>query len=155
MKISPDTPVHKTDVKGVILNVEKDMVEHAFNELNYPRTIMQAQITGAEIFVGGIKDPVFGPSIVVGIGGIYMEVIKSLSYGICPVSEDEAYQMIKESKILGMLTSRNRDYDINSTVRTISKISNMIVDLDIKEMDINPLMVNEKGAFAVDVRIVL
>ena len=154
MKISPDTPVHKTDVKGVILNVEKDMVEQAFNELNYPRTIMQAQITGAEIFVGGIKDPVFGPSIVVGIGGIYMEVIKSLSYGICPVSEDEAYQMIKESKILGMLTSRNRDYDINSTVRTISKISNMIVDLDVKEMDINPLMVNEKGAFAVDVRIV-
>ncbi len=53
-----------------------------------------------------------------------------------------------------MLTSRNRDYDINSTVRTISKISNMIVDLDVKEMDINPLMVNEKGAFAVDVRIV-
>ncbi|WP_337860443.1 acetate--CoA ligase family protein [Ferroplasma sp.] len=155
MKISPDTPVHKTDVKGVIMNVEKDMVESSFNELNYSRVIMQAQITGAEIFVGGINDPVFGPSIVVGIGGIYMEVIKSLSYGICPVSEDEAYQMIRESKILSMLTSRNRDYDINSTVRTISKISNMLIDLNIKEMDINPLIVNEKGAFAVDVRIIL
>ncbi|ARD85566.1 acetate--CoA ligase family protein [Ferroplasma acidiphilum] len=155
MKISPDTPVHKTDVKGVIMNVEKDTVESSFTELNYPRTIMQAQISGAEIFVGGIKDPVFGPAIVVGIGGIYMEVIKSLSYGICPVSEDEAYQMMKDSKVLGMLTSRNRDYDINGTVRAISKLSNMLIDLDIKEMDINPLIVNEKGAFAVDVRIVL
>ncbi|WMT51460.1 MAG: acetate--CoA ligase family protein [Ferroplasma sp.] len=155
MKISPDTPVHKTDVKGVIMNVEKDTVSKAFTELNYKRVIMQQQVSGAEIFVGGIKDPVFGPAIVVGIGGVYMEVIKSLSYGICPVSEDEAYRMIKESKILDMLRARNSNYDVNATVSAISKISNMFIDLNIKEMDINPLIVNEKGAFAVDVRIVL
>ena len=155
MKISPDTPVHKTDVKGVIMNVEKDMVSQAFTELNYKRVIMQQQISGAEIFVGGINDPVFGPAIVVGIGGVYMEVIKSLSYGICPVSEDEAYRMIKESKILDMLRARNSNYDVNATVSAISKISNMFIDLNVKEMDINPLIVNEKGAFAVDVRIVL
>ncbi len=155
MKISPDTPVHKTDVKGVIMNVEKDMVSQAFTELNYKRVIMQQQISGAEIFIGGINDPVFGPAIVVGIGGVYMEVIKSLSYGICPVSEDEAYRMIKESKILDMLRARNSNYDVNATVSAISKISNMFIDLNIKEMDINPLIVNEKGAFAVDVRIVL
>jgi acetyl coenzyme A synthetase (ADP forming)-like protein len=155
MKISPDTPVHKTDVKGVIMNVEKDMVSQAFTELNYKRVIMQQQVSGAEIFVGGINDPVFGPAIVVGIGGVYMEVIKSLSYGICPVSEDEAYRMIKESKILDMLRARNSNYDVNATVSAISKISNMFIDLNIKEMDINPLIVNEKGAFAVDVRIVL
>ncbi len=155
MKISPDTPVHKTDVKGVIMNVEKDMVSQAFTELNYKRVIMQQQISGAEIFIGGINDPVFGPAIVVGIGGVYMEVIKSLSYGICPVSEDEAYRMIKESKILDMLRARNSNYEVNATVSAISKISNMFIDLNIKEMDINPLIVNEKGAFAVDVRIVL
>ncbi|WP_298276695.1 acetate--CoA ligase family protein [Ferroplasma sp.] len=155
MKISPDTPVHKTDVKGVIMDVEKDMVSQAFTELNYKRVIMQQQISGAEIFVGGINDPVFGPAIVVGIGGVYMEVIKSLSYGICPVSEDEAYRMIKESKILDMLRARNSNYDVNATVSAISKISNMFIDLNVKEMDINPLIVNEKGAFAVDVRIVL
>lgn len=155
MKISPDTPVHKTDVKGVIMNVEKNMISQAFTELNYKRVIMQQQISGAEIFIGGINDPVFGPAIVVGIGGVYMEVIKSLSYGICPVSEDEAYRMIKESKILDMLRARNSNYDVNATVSAISKISNMFIDLNIKEMDINPLIVNEKGAFAVDVRIVL
>ncbi len=155
MKISPDTPVHKTEVKGVIMNVEKDMVSKAFIELNYKRVIMQQQISGAEIFIGGINDPVFGPAIVAGIGGVYMEVIKSLSYGISPVSEDEAYRMIKESKILDMLRARNSNYDVNATVSAISKISSMFIDLNIKEMDINPLIVNEKGAFAVDVRIVL
>jgi acyl-CoA synthetase (NDP forming) len=112
-------------------------------------------MAGAEIFIGGIKDPVFGPAIVAGIGGIYMEVLKSLSYSLCPVSEEEAYNMIKESKIYNMLIARKRNYDINSVVRAITKISNMLIDLDIKEMDINPLIVNENGAFAVDVRIIL
>ncbi|MEM0140378.1 MAG: acetate--CoA ligase family protein [Ferroplasma sp.] len=155
MKISTDEPVHKTEVNGVAMNVEKEMVEATFKTLNYKRVLLQSQLSGAEIFIGGIKDPVFGPAIVAGIGGIYMEVIKSLSYNMCPVSEDEAYSMIKESKIFAMLTSRNRNYDINSVVRAIARISNMIIDLDIKEMDINPMIVNEKGAFAVDIRIVV
>ncbi len=155
MKISPDEPLHKTDINGVIMNVEKENVEEAFKKLNYKRVILQQQLSGVEIFVGGIKDPVFGPSIVAGIGGIYMEVLKSLSYSLCPVSEEEAYNMVKESKIYSMLTARNRNYDVNGVVRAITKISNMLIDLDIKEMDINPLIVTEKGAFAVDVRIIL
>ncbi len=155
MKISPDEPLHKTDINGVMLNLEKEDIENAFKKLNYKRVILQEQMAGAEIFIGGIKDPVFGPAIVAGIGGIYMEVLKSLSYSLCPVSEEEAYNMIKESKIYNMLMARKRNYDINSVVRAITKISNMLIDLDIKEMDINPLIVNENGAFAVDVRIIL
>ncbi len=155
MKISPDEPLHKTDINGVMLNLEKEDIENAFKKLNYKRVILQEQMAGAEIFIGGIKDPVFGPAIVAGIGGIYMEVLKSLSYSLCPVSEEEAYNMIKESKIYNMLIARKRNYDINSVVRAITKISNMLIDLDIKEMDINPLIVNENGAFAVDVRIIL
>ncbi len=155
MKISPDEPLHKTDINGVIMNLEREDIEEAFKKLNYKRVILQEQMPGVEIFIGGIKDPVFGPAIVAGIGGIYMEVLKSLSYSLCPVSEEEAYNMIKESKIYNILTARNRNYDINSVVRAITKTSNMLIDLDIKEMDINPLMVNEKGSFAVDVRIIL
>ncbi len=155
MKISPDEPLHKTDINGVLMNLEREDIEEAFKKLNYKRVILQEQMPGVEIFIGGIKDPVFGPAIVAGIGGIYMEVLKSLSYSLCPVSEEEAYNMIKESKIYNILTARNRNYDINSVVRAITKVSNMLIDLDIKEMDINPLMVNDKGSFAVDVRIIL
>jgi len=71
------------------------------------------------------------------------------------VYEDEAQELLVQSKIHDMITVRKRGYDENSLIRTIVSISRMIVDLNIKEMDINPLFVNEKGAFAADVRIIL
>ncbi|BDC17988.1 acetate--CoA ligase [Acidianus sp. HS-5] len=155
MKISADKPVHKTEMKGVIMNVEKDMVKSVYKELSQitKRVMIQEQLTGLEVFVGGIKDPVFGHTVLVGSGGIYVEVLKNVSYGISPVYEDEALEMLKESKVHDMLTARKRGYDEGSLIRTLVTVSRMIVDLNVKEMDINPLIVNEKGAFAVDVRI--
>ncbi len=155
MKISADKPVHKTEMKGVIMNVEKDMVKSVYKQLSQitKRVMIQEQLTGLEVFVGGLKDPVFGHTVLVGSGGIYVEVLKNVSYGISPVYEDEALEMLKESKVHDMLTARKRGYDEGSLIRTLVTVSRMIVDLNVKEMDINPLIVNEKGAFAVDVRI--
>lgn len=155
MKISADKPLHKTEMKGVVMNVEKDMVKSVYKQLSQitKRVMIQEQLTGLEVFVGGLKDPVFGHTVLVGSGGIYVEVLKNVSYGISPVYEDEALEMLKESKVHDMLTARKRGYDEGSLIRTIVTVSRMIVDLNIKEMDINPLIVNEKGAFAVDVRI--
>ncbi|AEE94934.1 acetyl coenzyme A synthetase (ADP forming), alpha domain protein [Acidianus hospitalis W1] len=155
MKISADKPLHKTEMKGVVMNVEKDMVKSVYKQLSQitKRVMIQEQLTGLEVFVGGLKDPVFGHTVLVGSGGIYVEVLKNVSYGISPVYEDEALEMLKESKVHDMLTARKRGYDEGSLIRTIVTVSRMIVDLNIKEMDINPLIVNENGAFAVDVRI--
>ncbi|MQL55970.1 acetate--CoA ligase family protein [Acidianus ambivalens] len=155
MKISADKPLHKTEMKGVAMNVEKDMVKSVYKQLSQitKRVMIQEQLTGLEVFVGGLKDPVFGHTVLVGSGGIYVEVLKNVSYGISPVYEDEALEMLKESKVHDMLTARKRGYDEGSLIRTIVTVSRMIVDLNIKEMDINPLIVNENGAFAVDVRI--
>lgn len=157
MKISSDVPLHKTELKGVIMNVEKDMVKSVFKQLYQitKRVLIQEQLTGLEVFVGGIKDPVFGHAVLVGSGGIYVEVLKNVSYGLSPVYEDEALEMLKESKVHDMITARKRGYDEGSLIRTIVTVSRLIVDLDVKEMDINPLIVNERGAFAVDVRVVL
>ena len=157
MKLSLDEPGHKTEMGGVVLGVEKDDVDNAFSELvkMNPRVLLQKQIEGAELFLGGLDDPVFGPTAVVGIGGVYVEIIKSLSYGLCPVSEDEASFMLAESMAHQMLNSRGKTYDENSVISTITKISRLMVDLGIGEMDINPLIVNESGAYAVDPRIVL
>ncbi len=155
MKISTDQPVHKTELKGVYMNVEKDMVKEVFTDLTKisKRVMVQEQLTGLEAYVGGLRDPVFGHTVLVGVGGIYVEVLKSVSYGIAPVYEDEALEMIKESKILDMIRSRKRGYDEGSVIRTVSNVSRLVLDLNVKEMDINPLIVNERGAFAVDVRV--
>jgi len=157
MKISPDQPLHKTELKGVILNVEKDQVKEVYKQLSKQtkRVLIQEQLSGLEIFVGVLKDPVFGHVVLVGSGGIYVDVLKSVSYALSPVYEDEAQELLQESKIHDMLHARKRGYDEGSLIRTIITVSRMIVDLDIKEMDINPLFVNERGAFATDVRIVL
>ncbi|MEM4075012.1 MAG: acetate--CoA ligase family protein [Metallosphaera sp.] len=156
MKISTDQPVHKTELKGVYMNVERDAIKDTFSKLTKisKRVMIQEQLTGLEAYVGGIKDPVFGHTVVVGVGGIYLEVLKSVSYGIAPVYEDEVVEMVKESKLLDMITARKRGYDQGSLIRTVSNVSRLILDLNVKEMDINPLIVNDKGAFAVDVRVV-
>ncbi|BFH74567.1 acetate--CoA ligase [Sulfurisphaera javensis] len=156
MKISPDEPVHKTEMKGVIVNVEKDQVKDVYNQLSKitKRVMIQEQLNGLEVYVGGLRDPVFGHVVLVGSGGIYVEVLKNVAYGLSPIYEDEAQELLIESKIHDMLTARKRGYDENSLIRTLISVSRMIVDLNVKEMDINPLFVNEKGAFAVDVRIV-
>ncbi|MEM1599392.1 MAG: acetate--CoA ligase family protein [Sulfolobaceae archaeon] len=156
MKISTDTPVHKTEMKGVVMNVEREMVDSTFSMLSKisKRVIIQEQLTGLEVFVGGKKDPVFGHVVLVGPGGIYVEVLKSIGYGISPIYEDEALEILKESKVFDMLKARKRNYDEGSLIRTIVTVSRMIVDLDIKELDINPVIVNDRGAFAVDVRVV-
>ncbi len=157
MKISADTPVHKTEMKGVFMNIEKEQVKPTFQELSKitKRVMIQEQLSGLELFVGGIKDPVFGHTVVVGSGGIYVEVLKNVSYGICPVDEEEVLGMLKESKVYNMLTARKRGYDVGSVIRTVVAVSRMAVDLNLKELDINPLIVNERGAFAVDTRLIL
>ncbi|MGC9105028.1 MAG: acetate--CoA ligase family protein [Thermoprotei archaeon] len=157
MKISPEEPVHKTELRGVALNVTRDQVRETYRRLSQitRRILVQQQMTGLEIFVGGLKDPVFGHVVVVGPGGIYVDVLRMASYGIAPIYEDEAYEMLRESKVLDMLKARKRGYDEHSLIRTLVTVSRMIVDLDVKEMDINPLFVNETGAYATDVRILL
>jgi Acyl-CoA synthetase (NDP forming) len=155
MKISPEEPVHKTELKGVALNVTKEQVAETYRRLSQitRRVLVQEQLTGLEIFIGGMRDPTFGHVVLIGPGGIYVDVLKMVSYGIAPIYEDEAYDMLKESKVLDMLKARRRGYDEHSLIRTLVTVSRMIVDLDVKELDLNPVFVNERGAFAADVRI--
>ncbi|MDG7044599.1 MAG: acetate--CoA ligase family protein [Nitrososphaerota archaeon] len=157
MKVSLDSPVHKTEMGGVLLGLQKGDINGAYSELSKKssRVLLQKQINGAEIFLGGLKDPVFGPAVVTGVGGIYVEVLKSISYGLCPVSEDEAAFMLLHSKAQQLLSARGKSYNIDSAITTITRLSRLIIDLDIKEMDINPLIVNEDEALAIDPRIVL
>ena len=158
MKISPEEPIHKTELSGVVVNVvEAERVREVFSDLSKitPRVLIQQQLSGLEVFVGGINDPTFGQTVLVSAGGIYVEVIGSPSHRLAPVEEDEAEEMLRESRVHDMLHARKRGYDQLSLVRTLHRLSRVIVDLKISEIDLNPVIVNADGAFAVDLRVVM
>jgi acetate---CoA ligase (ADP-forming) len=157
MKVSTDQPVHKTEIGGVRTNVGRDEVAASFAQLSKvsERILMQEQVSGLEVFLGGVDDPTFGHTVLVGPGGIYVEILKDVAYGLSPLAEDEAVEMLQESKVHQMLTARGKSFDETSLIRAIITLSRMIVDLSVSAIDINPLIVNEKGAFAVDIRTIL
>ncbi len=111
-----------------------------------------------EVIIGGLRDPQFGPAVMFGLGGIFVEVYKDVSFRIAPLEEYDAIDMIHEIKGSKILKGfRNTEsLDITSLAQTILKVSNIMVSLEeIKEIDLNPVLVYPKGVKAVDARIIL
>ena len=168
--ISPDV-IHKVDVGGVILNVgnSKD-AKKAYNKIveNVKKNKPDAKIEGilvqemapsaTEVIVGAIKDPQFGPTLMFGLGGTFVEIMKDVSFRIAPIKEDDARQMISEVKAYPILLGYRGQppRDIDTIVKIILNTSRMVMEhQDIKELDLNPVIVYEKGAKTVDARIIL
>lgn len=157
-KVVDEKVSHKSDAGGVILNIQnKEELDIAINKLldigdNFQ---IQPMIKGKEIIVGMIRDPTFGPMIMVGLGGIYVEILKDVSFGIAPLSKIEARNMIENLKTIKLLKGvrGEKPVDIDAIVDILIKISMLAIDYpELKELEINPLMVSEKGAIAVDFR---
>ena len=168
--ISPDI-IHKSDVGGVIVNLKdaKD-VRNAYKQIskNVRKHKAKARIVGVliqemapsstEVIVGAIKDPQFGPAIMFGLGGIFVEVLKDVTFRVAPISEDEAQEMISEVKAYPLLKGyRNTPpVDIDAITKILLSTSRLVMEhQEIKELDLNPIMVYEKGAKTVDARIIL
>ncbi|MCS7215381.1 MAG: acetate--CoA ligase family protein, partial [Thermodesulfovibrio sp.] len=171
MKVSSPHILHKTDVGGVKLNLNNDKaVYNAFVEIttNVKRVMPDAYIEGVMIYemVSGGKEVIFGVSydrtfghmIMFGLGGIYVEVLKDVSFRIIPVTEEEAFEMINEirgSKILEGVRGE-KPYDKNDIANSIRKLSKLVMDFPIiKEIDINPYMVFNNGGIGLDARIII
>lgn len=168
--VSPDI-VHKSDVGGVIVGVKNiDEVHSTYNRIldNVKRRSPKARIagvliqemapTGIEVIVGATKDPQFGPAVMFGLGGIFVEVLKDVTFRIAPIKEDEAVEMISEVKAYPLLIGyRNTPpADLKVITQILLNTSKLVIDHpEIKELDLNPIMVYEKGAKTVDARIVL
>ncbi|MFN3533418.1 MAG: acetate--CoA ligase family protein [Candidatus Brocadia sp.] len=168
--VSPDIS-HKTDVGGVKLGIKDDEgVRDAYDEIIRSVKKMQpdARIEGilvqematpsTEVIVGGLRDPQFGPAVMFGLGGIFVEVFKDVSFRIAPVEEYEALDMIHEIKGVKVLKGfRGMEAaDISALVQTIVQVSDIMVSVEeIKEIDLNPVLVYSKGVKAVDARIIL
>ncbi|HOL22966.1 MAG TPA: acetate--CoA ligase family protein, partial [bacterium] len=167
--VSPDI-LHKTEAGGVKVGIAsvKD-IEISFKEIidsarRYKKdaVIEGVQIQplisgGTEVIVGVSKDPQFGHLLMFGLGGIYVELLKDVSFRVIPITDIDAVEMIEEIKTSKMLKGfRNiPERDIEAIKDVLLRISQLCMDFqEIEEMDINPLIVFEKGAgvIAVDAR---
>ncbi len=167
--VSPDI-LHKSDVGGVKLNVTKENVKKAFYEVlknaeSYMRdakiegVVVQKMIEGGrEVIIGMKRDPQFGPLIMFGLGGVYVEVFRDVTFRVAPLTKRDAYEMIKGVKAYRILRGirGEKPVDIDSIADALLKISKLSIDFpQILEMDINPLKVFESGCVAVDFRMIV
>jgi acetyltransferase len=173
MKIASPDILHKTDIGGVRLNVKSpEEVRDSFDLLNYRATrfmpeaeiwgvLVQEMVQGChEVLVGMSHDPQFGPLLAFGLGGIYVEALRDVTFRVAPVARWEAREMISEIRAYNLLRGvrGERPADLEAIVDCILRVSQLVTDFpEIVELDINPLIVCEegKGAVAVDVRMAL
>ncbi|MBN2840417.1 MAG: acetate--CoA ligase family protein [Coriobacteriia bacterium] len=171
MKIASPDVLHKSDIGGIVFDITSpEEVEAAYDAImrrvlhRLPEatiwgvTIQEQLPPGREVIIGVNRDPAFGPILMFGLGGIYVEVLKDVSFRMCPVTPDEAREMIGEIRAHALLRGARGEApaDIDAIVDAICRVSALAMEFsDISELDVNPLIVGERGAGAVaaDVRI--
>jgi 4-hydroxybutyryl-CoA synthetase (ADP-forming) len=170
--VSPDI-IHKSDAGGVKVGIKtEDELKSAFrtiteNALKYKSdakikgVLVQEMVKSAkETILGASQDPTFGPVIMFGLGGIYVEVLKDVVFRVAPIDEQEAINMVESIKTIKLLKGARgeKPSDLKAIADSLQRLSQLVVDFpEIKEFDINPLLVLEegKGARVVDARIIL
>ncbi len=173
IKVIAEQISHKSDVGGVQLNLRngpavaeafEDMmsrIHHAYPDAKLDGVLVQPMVTGGrELILGGRQDPNFGPVVLVGLGGIFVEIFEEVSLRVAPINLREAREMIEElrgAQILRGARGHKRS-DIESVATALLCLSRLLTDFpEIKELDINPLRVfhEEGGCRALDARIIL
>ena len=169
--VSPDI-LHKSDIGGVKVGVPHEEVYDAYEDLiararNYQpdATILGVQVqeqvdmdAGVETIVGTNRDPQFGPLVLFGLGGIFVEVMEDTAVRLAPVAEAEARAMTEEIQASPLLSgARGRDpVDRGAVAETLGRLSQLVTDFpSILELDVNPLVVRPDGVEAVDLRLTI
>jgi acyl-CoA synthetase (NDP forming) len=171
MKIASPDIIHKTDAGGVKMGLNNATeVRKAYTEImdsvhkRYPDakidgvSVQAMARPGIEIIIGMSKDPQFGPVIMFGLGGIFVEVLKDVSFRIIPILKRDAEEMIKEIKGFALLNGyRGQEpANLSALVDVLLKVSALVEKTpEIKELDLNPVFAYKDSAVAVDARIVL
>ncbi len=167
--VSPDIS-HKSDIGGVKVGVAEDEVGDAYEDLvsrayayQPDATVLGVQIqemidleTGTETIVGMSRDPQFGPLLLFGLGGIFVEILEDTALRVGPVGEREAREMVDAIDAAPLLRgARGREpADVDAVVETIQRLSQLVTDFpSILELDINPLVVGPDGVQAIDLRL--
>ena len=168
--VSPDV-LHKTEAGGVIVGLNtKDQVMDGYNRIlsNVKQHAPNARVegilvqsmapAGVEVIVGGLRDSTFGPTVLFGLGGIFVEVLKDASFRVAPVTGLDSRQMIEEVRGYPLLRGirgqpASDEEAITRILQAASRI--MLENSQIQQLDFNPVIVYAKGATVVDARIIL
>ncbi|MCX6772535.1 MAG: acetate--CoA ligase family protein [Candidatus Micrarchaeota archaeon] len=164
--LSPDVQ-HKSDKGGVILDIkglgelEKAgfLLLERYRDVKVEGVLLQRMAGGkdsVELIIGGKKDAQFGQLIMLGLGGIFVEVLKDVTFRVCPITEDDARQMVHELKSYPILAGARGRKPVNerALIATLMKVSKLLMNENPKEFDINPLIINSEECTAVDMRII-
>ena len=173
IKIIADQISHKSDVGGVQLNLRNgpavaeafidmmDRIHKAYSQVKIDGVLVQPMVTGGhELILGGRQDAQFGPVVMVGLGGIFVEVLDEVMLRVTPISRREAQEMIENLRGYPILKGArgHKPSDVESVVDVLLRLSHLLTDfLEIKELDINPLRVfhEKEGCRALDARMIL
>lgn len=173
MKILSPHVIHKSDIGGVRMNINsKKEVQNAFFDIttrvrhvvpnaHINGVMIQEMISGGkEVIIGITKDAQFGHMVMFGLGGIYVEVLKDVSFRIVPLSKDDAHEMIRETKVFPLLRGvrGEAEADIEAIENSLLILSQMALDFpQIIEAEINPLLVKKRGegVVAIDARFII
>ncbi|PIQ75768.1 acyl-CoA synthetase [Candidatus Peregrinibacteria bacterium CG10_big_fil_rev_8_21_14_0_10_49_24] len=170
-KISSPQILHKTDVGGIKANLKNDDdVSRAFEEIitNVEAKMPEAERRGVliqkflpignEFIVGGLRDPSFGPMVMVGLGGIYTELFRDTSFRMAPITSEEGYRMLQDLKSWNLLLGMRgqRQSDIDGVVETLVAVSSLMNECpQISELDFNPILVSADGVIVADSKVVV
>ncbi len=170
--MSPDI-LHKSDAGGVKINLRSAAdVKTAIESMMHAPKIKGARIdgflieemapAGHELVIGGLRDPQFGPLVMVGLGGIFVEILKDVSFRLCPITRIDAGEMLAELKGAAILKGARgtKPASLDAIIDVLLKVggeNGLLLQhaADISEADINPLIVSDTAAVAVDARFIL
>lgn len=159
MKVLSSEILHKTEAGCVFLGIEKKEAEEVFdrilsnaNEYAPDATVdgvllQEMAPSGLEVIIGMNKDPQFGPVLMVGTGGIYVEIFKDVALRLLPVTEAEVRRMLKETRLYSIIQgARGIKYDEEELVKILLKAAKLVQEHpEIEEIDVNPLFLYEEG----------
>jgi len=170
-KIVSAQTIHKTEAGGVILNIQSpEEAKSAYNQVikRVKQRNPDARIDGVllermappgvEVIVGATEDPQFGKTLMFGIGGVFVEVLQDVAFKLAPITDDDAKRMVAEIHSQSLLTGfrGSAPVDKEAIVEILMATSKLVTENDaVKELDLNPVIVHEKGAVVVDARVVL
>ena len=163
MKVVSGKIPHKTEAGGIKIGISGlEDAKKAFSALKklpgFEGVLVQEMLSGTEVIIGGKIDHTFGPTLLFGIGGIFVEVMEDVSLRVCPITASDAKEMISEIKGYKLLTGfrGSKPVNISALKDCLLKTSKLMMqETNVKELDINPLFVDEKGIKSVDARIVI
>lgn len=171
LKIVSPQIIHKSDVGAVVLGLNTlDELEDGFSRIlkNVETQCPDVKIVGilvqemapssTEVIIGATRDPQFGPTVMFGVGGIMVEILKDVSFRVAPLTAEEAEEMVRDIRSFKILEGARGmpKSDLDAITEIVMKISEIMIDYpEIASIDLNPVLVYESGAIAVDARFIL